>query len=102
MVVCKCIALLLHGVTLNSRRAASPLVKLVEREERWESPYHPRVFSFKIGVELGQNHTVWCSKLRLTAGVHLDLCRNEFRGSRSDTVRQMALATTNNNTIIFM
>ncbi|GFX27103.1 transposable element Tcb1 transposase [Trichonephila clavipes] len=34
MGICKCIAPLLHGVTLNSRQAASPLVRLVEWEER--------------------------------------------------------------------
>ncbi|GFV50981.1 hypothetical protein TNCV_302421 [Trichonephila clavipes] len=39
------------GGTLISRRAASPLVRLVEREERWEDPDYPRVFSLKIGVE---------------------------------------------------
>ncbi|GFS52870.1 uncharacterized protein TNCV_341591 [Trichonephila clavipes] len=39
-----------HGVTLNSRRAASPLVRLEEGEEGWEAPEHPQ------GV-LPQN---WC------------------------------------------
>ncbi|GFV70655.1 uncharacterized protein TNCV_3842341 [Trichonephila clavipes] len=34
MDVCKCIVPSRHGGTLNSRRAASPLVRLVEREER--------------------------------------------------------------------
>ncbi|GFV63356.1 putative DD41D transposase [Trichonephila clavipes] len=29
---------LMHGVTLNSLRAASPLVRLVEGKERWEAP----------------------------------------------------------------
>ncbi|GFV42990.1 uncharacterized protein TNCV_2661851 [Trichonephila clavipes] len=45
MEVCKCIVPSLHGSTLNSHRAASPLVRLVEVEERWEIPDHPRVFS---------------------------------------------------------
>ncbi|GFW11290.1 HTH_Tnp_Tc3_2 domain-containing protein [Trichonephila clavipes] len=31
-----------HGDTLNSRRAPSPLVRLVEEEERWEAPDHPQ------------------------------------------------------------
>ncbi|GFW18384.1 hypothetical protein TNCV_1184121 [Trichonephila clavipes] len=35
------------GSTLNSRQAASPLVRLVEGEEWWEAPDHPRVFSLK-------------------------------------------------------
>ncbi|GFW40025.1 hypothetical protein TNCV_5117081 [Trichonephila clavipes] len=34
MYVCKCIAPLWQGGVLNSRRAASPLVRLVEQEER--------------------------------------------------------------------
>ncbi|GFV59931.1 hypothetical protein TNCV_3960461 [Trichonephila clavipes] len=38
--------------------------------------------------------SVWCSKLRLTTAVHLALCRGEFRGPRSDTVRQVELAAT--------
>ncbi|GFX24989.1 uncharacterized protein TNCV_1279251 [Trichonephila clavipes] len=32
-----------HAGTLNSRRAASPLVWLVEGEERWEASDHPQV-----------------------------------------------------------
>ncbi|GFT24340.1 hypothetical protein TNCV_3252011 [Trichonephila clavipes] len=36
MDVCKCIVPLRHG-TLNSRRAASPLVNLVAGDERWEA-----------------------------------------------------------------
>ncbi|GFU44524.1 uncharacterized protein TNCV_1506411 [Trichonephila clavipes] len=50
MDVCKCIVPLWHGGTLNSRQAASPLVSLVEGEERRESLTTPRVFSLKIGV----------------------------------------------------
>ncbi|GFW62845.1 uncharacterized protein TNCV_4451941 [Trichonephila clavipes] len=71
MDVCKCIVPLRHGCTLNSRRAASPLVWLVEEEERWEAPDHPQVSSLKIGVEMSQIvlSPVWCSKLRLTIGV---------------------------------
>ncbi|GFY35210.1 hypothetical protein TNCV_5045841 [Trichonephila clavipes] len=38
MHVCKCIVPSRHGGTLNSLRAASPLVRLVEGEERWEAP----------------------------------------------------------------
>ncbi|GFV43229.1 hypothetical protein TNCV_2049101 [Trichonephila clavipes] len=37
MDVCKCIAPSRHGGTINSRRAASPLVWLVEGEKRWEA-----------------------------------------------------------------
>ncbi|GFY28383.1 uncharacterized protein TNCV_1970381 [Trichonephila clavipes] len=38
MDVCKCIVPWWQGGTINSRRAASPLVRLVEGEERWEAP----------------------------------------------------------------
>ncbi|GFU05430.1 uncharacterized protein TNCV_3290811 [Trichonephila clavipes] len=37
MDVCKCIVPSRHGGTLNSRRAASPLVRLVAGEEMWET-----------------------------------------------------------------
>ncbi|GFU99120.1 hypothetical protein TNCV_1228341 [Trichonephila clavipes] len=48
--VCKCIVPLRFGDTLNSRRAASPLVWLVEAVERWEAAEHPGVLP-QIGVE---------------------------------------------------
>ncbi|GFT18065.1 uncharacterized protein TNCV_423321 [Trichonephila clavipes] len=68
MYVGKCVVPSWHGDTLNSCRAASPLVRLVEREERWEVPDHPQ------GVlprNWGENDLppVWCSKLRLTTDV---------------------------------
>ncbi|GFU24470.1 uncharacterized protein TNCV_2264331 [Trichonephila clavipes] len=37
---------------------------------------------------------VWCSRSRPTTGVLLAPCHDEFRGSRSDYVRQVALAAT--------
>ncbi|GFT28732.1 uncharacterized protein TNCV_3584671 [Trichonephila clavipes] len=71
MDVCKCIVPLRHGGTLNSRRAASPLVWLMEGVVRWEAPDHPQVSSLKIGEETSQIvvSPVWRSKLRLTTGV---------------------------------
>ncbi|GFT82756.1 hypothetical protein TNCV_1784731 [Trichonephila clavipes] len=42
MDICKCIVPLWQVGTLNSRRAASPLMRLVEEEERWEPPDHPQ------------------------------------------------------------
>ncbi|GFU75863.1 hypothetical protein TNCV_1653211 [Trichonephila clavipes] len=66
---CKCIVPSRHRSTLNSRRAANPLVRLVDGEER----------------------------LRPTTGVRLAPCHDEFRGPRSDYVRQVALATTTIN-----
>ncbi|GFU18236.1 hypothetical protein TNCV_1389021 [Trichonephila clavipes] len=50
MDVCKCIVPLRQGGTLNSRRAVSPLVRLVEGEERWDATDHPQGFSIEIGV----------------------------------------------------
>ncbi|GFW86007.1 uncharacterized protein TNCV_1968151 [Trichonephila clavipes] len=71
MDVCKCIVPSRHGGTVNSRRAASPLLWLVEGEERWVSPDHPQVSSLNIGVETSQIvlSPAWCSKLRKTTGV---------------------------------
>ncbi|GFW26643.1 uncharacterized protein TNCV_2850331 [Trichonephila clavipes] len=40
MDVCLCVVPSRHGGTLNSHRAASPLVRLMEEEERWEAPDH--------------------------------------------------------------
>ncbi|GFS54507.1 hypothetical protein TNCV_1742681 [Trichonephila clavipes] len=42
--VCKCKVPSWHGGSPNSHRAASPLVRLEEREERWEVSDRPRVF----------------------------------------------------------
>ncbi|GFU73113.1 uncharacterized protein TNCV_1354041 [Trichonephila clavipes] len=71
MDVRKCIVPSRHGGTLNSRRAASPLVRLVEGEERGRPLTTLRVFSLKIGVKPSQIilSPEWCSKLRLTTGV---------------------------------
>ncbi|GFT70964.1 uncharacterized protein TNCV_694941 [Trichonephila clavipes] len=54
MDVCKCIVSLRHGGPLNSRRAASLLVRLVEEKERWEALTTSRVLFLKIGVEPSQ------------------------------------------------
>ncbi|GFV83757.1 putative transposase [Trichonephila clavipes] len=60
MNVCKCIVPLRHGGTLNSRRATSPLVRLVDREERWEAPDPQGVLPQNCGrTELSR--TVTCS-----------------------------------------
>ncbi|GFW20114.1 hypothetical protein TNCV_2320551 [Trichonephila clavipes] len=45
MDIYECIVPSRHGDTLNSCRAASPLVRSVEEEERWEASEPPRVFS---------------------------------------------------------
>ncbi|GFW75692.1 hypothetical protein TNCV_4428751 [Trichonephila clavipes] len=60
---------------LNSRRAANPLLRLVER---WESPNHLQ----SGGTE--PNRSVICmelqANLRLTSGLQLASCHDEFRG----------------------
>ncbi|GFV51566.1 hypothetical protein TNCV_3729371 [Trichonephila clavipes] len=53
MDVCKCLVPLKHG-TSNSHRAASPLVKLVEGEERWETPNNSRYSPSKLGFNQGK------------------------------------------------
>ncbi|GFT89937.1 hypothetical protein TNCV_1666501 [Trichonephila clavipes] len=54
MDVCKCIVPSRHEGTVNSRRAASPLVRVVEGVERWQAPDHPQVSSLTIGVGTSQ------------------------------------------------
>ncbi|GFS48327.1 uncharacterized protein TNCV_2296961 [Trichonephila clavipes] len=80
MDVCKCIVPSRHGSTLNSRRAASPLVRLVEGKERREAP---GVFSLKIEGGTEQNFTVTCIVLKAKVNdrrKNLSLSRDEFRG----------------------
>ncbi|GFW25559.1 uncharacterized protein TNCV_1308201 [Trichonephila clavipes] len=159
MDVCKCIVPARHGGTLNSRRAASPLVRFVEGEERWEASDHPQSVLPPNWSGIEPNRTVTCMMLKATANdrrhfaminfVGLDLafadqftcrncgggdrgrvaiyrpfgevslslnrtvtcmvlkandrrtscpCHDEFRGPRSDYVRQVALATTTTRT----
>ncbi|GFW82602.1 uncharacterized protein TNCV_3491741 [Trichonephila clavipes] len=58
MDVCKCIVPSRHGGTLNSRRAESPLERLVEVEKRWEAPSPPQgVLPQNCGGTV-QNHSV--------------------------------------------
>ncbi|GFW51783.1 uncharacterized protein TNCV_1187151 [Trichonephila clavipes] len=70
------------GGTLNSRRAASPLVSLVEGEEKWDSPGHPQGILPQIGVETELNRYVTCMVLKATANDrrHLVLYYDEFHG----------------------
>ncbi|GFY28403.1 uncharacterized protein TNCV_1970581 [Trichonephila clavipes] len=83
--VCKCIVPSWHGSTLNSRRAPSLLVRLVEEEERWEASDHPKsVLPLNWGGTK-PNRTVSCMVLKATANDrrHLALGHDEFRGPRS-------------------
>ncbi|GFW09285.1 uncharacterized protein TNCV_4276141 [Trichonephila clavipes] len=82
--------------TLNSRRAESPLVRLVAEDKRWEVLTLPQGILPQnwSGTEL--NRTVTCRVLKATANDSRTSipCHDEFRGPRSDYVRQVSLATT--------
>ncbi|GFX41471.1 hypothetical protein TNCV_3490111 [Trichonephila clavipes] len=75
MNVCKCIVPSRHGGSLNSRRAASPLVSLVEGGRE--------VSGLKIFGWKRQNHTVTCMVLKAKANDRrktLALSHDEFCG----------------------
>ncbi|GFY30984.1 cullin-4A [Trichonephila clavipes] len=83
MDVCNCIVPSRHKGTLNSRRAASPLVRLEKEEERWKAPDHPQgVLPQNLG-ETELNRSVTCMVLKATVNDrrHFALCHDEFRGS---------------------
>ncbi|GFX44054.1 uncharacterized protein TNCV_4118501 [Trichonephila clavipes] len=65
--------------TLNSRRASSPLVRLVEGEERWEPPQGVPPENWG---ENELNRSVTCMVLKAMAidRRHLSLYHNEFCG----------------------
>ncbi|GFY30038.1 uncharacterized protein TNCV_4073511 [Trichonephila clavipes] len=70
MDVCKCIVPSRHGGTLNSRRAASSLERLMKGGERWEASDHPHGVlqnwgGIKLRIVLSPE---WCSRLWLTTG----------------------------------
>ncbi|GFX45497.1 uncharacterized protein TNCV_2740341 [Trichonephila clavipes] len=67
MDICKCIALLRHGGTLNSRRAASSFVWLVEGEEEREATGHPQGFLPLNWGRTEKNRTVTCMVLKAKA-----------------------------------
>ncbi|GFU88748.1 uncharacterized protein TNCV_4444251 [Trichonephila clavipes] len=71
-----------HGGTLNSHRATSHLVRLVEGEERWESPDHPQGVLPQNWGETELNRSVTCMVLKAAVNDmrHLALCHDEFRG----------------------
>ncbi|GFX61361.1 uncharacterized protein TNCV_4894051 [Trichonephila clavipes] len=80
--VCKCIVSSRHLCTSNSRRATSPLVKLVEGEERWVAlDYSQGVLPQNwCGNKL--NHSITCTvlKAKYNDRRHLALCHDEFCG----------------------
>ncbi|GFW84529.1 uncharacterized protein TNCV_457101 [Trichonephila clavipes] len=71
-----------HGGTLNSRQAASTLVRLVEGEERWEASDHLQDVLPQNWSESELTSSVTCMVLKATDNDrrHLALCHDEFRG----------------------
>ncbi|GFW34479.1 hypothetical protein TNCV_500971 [Trichonephila clavipes] len=81
-----------QGDTLKGRRAASPLVRLAEGEERWEAPDPLQSVLPKNWGGTDQNRTITCTELKANdRRKNVDLSRYEFHGPRSDvTVDQVA------------
>ncbi|GFV15431.1 uncharacterized protein TNCV_4834571 [Trichonephila clavipes] len=67
MDVCKCIVPLQHGGTLTSRRATSPLLRLMEGDEMWEAPGNSQGFLPQNWGGTERNHTVTCMVLKAKA-----------------------------------
>ncbi|GFX07055.1 transposable element Tcb2 transposase [Trichonephila clavipes] len=67
MDVCKCIVHSWHGGTLNSRGDTSPLVILVEGEDKRKASDHPRHLHPQNWGETQQNCTVTCMVLKAKA-----------------------------------
>ncbi|GFV29570.1 hypothetical protein TNCV_329361 [Trichonephila clavipes] len=66
------------GGTLNSRRAASPFVWLVEEEKRWEAPGHPQC-SLPLNLSgTEQNRTVTCMVLKAKANDSCQVIYSQF------------------------
>ncbi|GFX41213.1 uncharacterized protein TNCV_2219111 [Trichonephila clavipes] len=98
MYVCKCIVPARHGGNQNSRRSASPLVRLMEGEERWEASEHPQSVFPLNGVGNEKNRTVTCMGFKATANDrrHLALCHDESRGPRFGLCRSGGIGNNNN------
>ncbi|GFU64146.1 uncharacterized protein TNCV_3745141 [Trichonephila clavipes] len=77
----------LHGMggTINSNRAARPLVRLVEREEKREALDPPQSVLFLYWGGTDSNRTVTCMVLKATANDRPDIAlyRDEFLGPQS-------------------
>ncbi|GFV03543.1 uncharacterized protein TNCV_5060841 [Trichonephila clavipes] len=79
-----------QGDTQNSRRSASPLLRLVEEEVRWEVPDHLSVFFLKIGGGTEKKRAVTCMVLKAKTSnkcKNLELRRDEFCGLDQFTCR---------------
>ncbi|GFV88512.1 uncharacterized protein TNCV_1243251 [Trichonephila clavipes] len=85
-----------HEGTVNSRRAANLLMRLVKGEEKWEiSGHHQGFLSLNWGGT-GQNRAITCMVLKADdRRKNLALSCDEFRGPRFDFVRQFAYNSSN-------
>ncbi|GFV45299.1 transposable element Tcb2 transposase [Trichonephila clavipes] len=89
MDVCKCIVHARYGGTLNSCQAASPLLRLVEGKERWETSDHPQSVLPQNWGRNEPNRTITCMVLKATTNDrrHLAIYHDEFRGPKSGLCR---------------
>ncbi|GFV40939.1 uncharacterized protein TNCV_2665301 [Trichonephila clavipes] len=71
MDVCKCMVHLRYGVTLNSSRTASPLVRLMEVEKRWEAPGHTQGVLPQNWGETELNRSITFIAGQVSQSVHL-------------------------------
>ncbi|GFT47477.1 uncharacterized protein TNCV_3750101 [Trichonephila clavipes] len=102
MNVCKCIIPSRFKGTLNSCRAASPLLRLVEGEEKWEAFDHLQgVLPLNWGGT-EPNRTVTYMVLKDTANDrrHIDHCHDEFRGPQSGLCRSGGISNNNKRHIL--
>ncbi|GFV92233.1 hypothetical protein TNCV_1896691 [Trichonephila clavipes] len=107
-----------NGDTLNIRRAANPLVKLVEGEERWKAPKYPQGFLQNWG-KTESNRTVTymvlksTNKDRFNRLEYIKLCcrnsnlghhtgqANAVRGINADQIRCSQLASLDKNNALW-
>ncbi|GFW90075.1 hypothetical protein TNCV_3485271 [Trichonephila clavipes] len=80
-IIYKCIVPSRHWDTQNSRLAASLLVRLVEREEKWESPDTPEGVLSHIWGGIEPNGAVTCMVLKATDNGRRIYSHDDFRGS---------------------
>ncbi|GFV40304.1 uncharacterized protein TNCV_4900231 [Trichonephila clavipes] len=71
-----------HVGAFNNRRAASPFVRLVEVEKRWEASNYPHGVLPLNWDEIELNRSVTCKFLKATANDrrHIAHCHDELRG----------------------
>ncbi|GFW82155.1 uncharacterized protein TNCV_5056301 [Trichonephila clavipes] len=73
MDICKCIVPSRHRGILNSSRAASTLVRLMERKDRWKAPDNSQACLPQNWSSIEQNRTVTCMVLKTKAN---DRCKS--------------------------